>query len=271
METIEARDFRPIIVESGLVEKTHAELVRREQEFEHQEQQLNSLYRVLLEFQRRYQRLITPRSLILNKVRAQLTEAQHLLRGAYAFPGDQAGGRRERRVVMRERNPPSTSFQNREGAISPGNIKRLYREIVRLVHPDHASSDSDRALRHQYMVEVNQAYEVRDHEWLQNILRELRRRVELNHRDGNSARYQLLIRRLDEIEEKLGALASEIESLTRTDLYRVYVEAQQAQAEGRDLLEEMAIELDDEIERTKARGYDILLKLYRRLDASVRN
>jgi hypothetical protein len=253
-----------------LVEKTYADLVRREQEFEREEKRLNALYKELVEFQRRYQRILSPRKAVLDRVRAQVAEAQQLLRAASLSPTPEIAGRRERRKAAEERRLDPDAEPITVGLNSPDALKRLYREIVRQVHPDHATCESDRTLRHQYMIEVNRAYAAHDLEWLQNILRELRRRVDLSPRDGHAARYQLLIRKLDDVEGKLSAVVAELESLSQTELYRVYVRAEQARAEGRNLLEEIALDLDDEIDQTKARGYDILLKLYRHLDAGVR-
>jgi hypothetical protein len=49
-------------------------------------------------------------------------------------------------------------------------MRRLYRTLARLVHPDRASSPEDRALREEVMRQANQAKEARDLNWMQQLL-----------------------------------------------------------------------------------------------------
>lgn len=49
-------------------------------------------------------------------------------------------------------------------------MRRLYRTLARLVHPDRATDASDRARREEVMRQANQAKEARDLVWMQQLL-----------------------------------------------------------------------------------------------------
>lgn len=53
------------------------------------------------------------------------------------------------------------------------HLRKLFRMIAKLVHPDFSDSDEDRILRHKLMSELNQAYENRDEGRLRQILQSL--------------------------------------------------------------------------------------------------
>jgi DnaJ-class molecular chaperone len=50
------------------------------------------------------------------------------------------------------------------------DLKRLYREIAKRIHPDLATDDAERAKRNQLMAEVNRAYADGDEARLRAIL-----------------------------------------------------------------------------------------------------
>ena len=49
-------------------------------------------------------------------------------------------------------------------------MRRLYRTLARLVHPDRASNPDDRARREEVMRQANEAKEARDLAWMQQLL-----------------------------------------------------------------------------------------------------
>jgi hypothetical protein len=49
-------------------------------------------------------------------------------------------------------------------------MRRLYRTLARLVHPDRATDSADRARREEVMRQANQAKEARDLVWMQQLL-----------------------------------------------------------------------------------------------------
>ena len=51
-------------------------------------------------------------------------------------------------------------------------LQKLYREAVKLCHPDLAVGDADRARRHRWMIKANQANQQRDADTLQFIIEE---------------------------------------------------------------------------------------------------
>ena len=70
--------------------------------------------------------------------------------------------------------------------------------------------------------------------------------------DGVGAELVRVIRKIAQIERRLQAIESIIAQLRSSDLYRLKTEVEKAEAEGRDLLNEMVLRLDQQI--TDRRG-----------------
>ena len=102
------------------------------------------------------------------------------------------------------------------------------------------------------MAELNKAYEECNEERIRQILDEWRSSPE--HIRGDDAAGQLIrvIRKIAQARKHLDGIKSEVEGLTRSELYRLKEQIQEAAARGQDLFAEMAQQLDNRIEQTKA-------------------
>ncbi len=93
-------------------------------------------------------------------------------------------------------------------------LRRLYRILARLLHPDLARDDHDRAQREHLMRLVNQAWERRDTEQLQRLVAVWSAAEELAHSsDLDDLRRCLAQREVEEIQ-----LARRLRELERSDL-----------------------------------------------------
>ncbi len=132
-------------------------------------------------------------------------------------------------------------------------LKKLYREAAKRLHPDLATDDDDRTRRQRFMAEANRAYEEGDAPRLRDILREWEHSPDAVKGDGVAAELIRVIRQIAQVRERLRGLDTAIERLRSSDLYRLSGEIESADAEGRDLLADMALHLHRRIAEAEAR------------------
>ncbi len=103
------------------------------------------------------------------------------------------------------------------------------------------------------MAELNKAYEACDGEQLRQIFDEWRSSPEHVQGDDTAARLVRVIREIAQVHKRLGAIKAETKELADGDLRRLMEQVQDTSTRGRDLLAEIASQLDVRIEEAKAR------------------
>ncbi|MCL6589496.1 MAG: J domain-containing protein [Firmicutes bacterium] len=139
------------------------------------------------------------------------------------------------------------------------NIKKLYREVAKRIHPDLATDDKKRIQYQQLMAEANRAYEEGDEVRLQAILHQWESSPESVKGDGPGAMLIRVIRKIARVRERLHAIEEEMDQLKETPLFQLKMKVEEAERKGRNLLSEMAVFLTQQIAR--AREQLIILKL----------
>ena len=119
------------------------------------------------------------------------------------------------------------------------DLKKLYREAAKRVHPDTATDEKDRARRERLMKEVNAAYAASDEDALRRILAGLDTSPDAVQGSGIGADLIRVLRQLKQIRDRIAAIEQEIESLSETDLAQLKAKADVAASHGTDLLAEM--------------------------------
>lgn len=126
-------------------------------------------------------------------------------------------------------------------------VRRLFRDVAKAIHPDLARDTGARHRRHSLMIEANRAYALGDEEQLRAILEAWKRSPEAVQGTDQDAMRLRLVRRLDQVEEHLQALAAELASLTDTSLWKLKVMVDQETAQGKDLIRDMVRRLKRDI------------------------
>jgi len=127
------------------------------------------------------------------------------------------------------------------------NIKKLYRDIARLIHPD-LGNDENREKRQEIMSEVNKAYEEGDEERLKEILKEWKQSEGVVEGEGVAYDLVRLIRKIARIEDRIKNIDNEMDTIKSSDLYKLQTEVEDAQKKDRDLLQEMVEEIQEDID-----------------------
>ncbi len=124
--------------------------------------------------------------------------------------------------------------------IPSAELKALYREVAKQVHPDLATDEADRQKREHLMAEANAAYQRGDANALRRILEEYESSPESVRGIGIAADLVRVIRQIGQVRSRLSQIELEIASLIDSDIAKLRAKVDAARAEGRELLTEMA-------------------------------
>jgi hypothetical protein len=132
-------------------------------------------------------------------------------------------------------------------------MKRLYREAAKRIHPDLASEAKDRSRREILMAEVNRAYETGDESTLTKILTGYEHSPEAVKGDDAGAELVRVIRRISQAKLRVVEIDTEMRDMQVSELYKLKLRLDEAQHLGRNVLDEMAASVTAQIVRAKAR------------------
>jgi len=124
-------------------------------------------------------------------------------------------------------------------------LKRVYRRLARVLHPDLAQDDAARARLGDLMSKVNAAYAKGDRTTLEVMAEKVGAGEPLDELSPEE-RLAHLARRTATIENVAASLRREKAKLTRTDTFRLRAEALAREEAGRDWFDETKTELERE-------------------------
>jgi hypothetical protein len=251
------------------LEKKRAELVKLQALLADRELDLATIQAELHVFEQRYLRIVGARYAELDEIRAQVAAAQSRLHPDNKAAREEAEQARDQARESAGAAADAQSTEPRPKFKPSDELKQLYRDLARKLHPDLATDPKERERRHQWMVEVNRAYETGNEERLQFLLHDWNRSPESIKEEGVGAELIRLIRQIAQAEERIAAIEVEISELKAAELAELKDRVEQAENEGRDLLAEMAEEIDEEIINAKAEGFSTLMKVIRMLEAEA--
>jgi DnaJ-domain-containing protein 1 len=212
--------IRKLTPEQEELERKKAELAELGTELVEKELSLATFQAELNSFENEYMRVIGTRYTELDRIEAQINEY----------------------IALQE--------SNQDFKPSP-ELKKLYREVAKKIHPDLTTDDEERQRRQILMAEANQAYENGDLEQLQAILQDWESSPESLTGEGISFDLIRIIRQIAQSRERLKIIQTEIQLLEQTELGQLRKKILQAKETGQDLLAEMANELDEQINNLK--------------------
>jgi hypothetical protein len=133
------------------------------------------------------------------------------------------------------------------------DIKTLYRQLARRYHPDLARNDADRILSNEQMKGINQAYEAGD---LRTLMRlaglTVQYRVDVAQLFHPDTHPDEPLSDLERVNRKLREVHHQIIRLSSLPIVKLSLDVKLARHQGRDLLGEMASELQYKLARKMA-------------------
>jgi hypothetical protein len=140
---------------------------------------------------------------------------------------------------------------------SPGeSFKELYRRVAKAIHPDLSTNEEEKKWRQRLMAEANSAYAKKDRKSLRAILRQWENGPVSRMGRDLTAELALVRRDISWVLERIRVVEAEIDTLKKSDLYRLLLEVEKANSEGTDLLGEMVRNIDEEIRSIRTRLYE---------------
>ena len=228
-----------------------AELATLEGELAERELELATLQKELRAFERTYLCTVGPLYAELDDLEARLAEInarQHPTDPSYVERATHA------RSKAAESARALTTVDDVQANTAPGEeLKGLYREIARQVHPDLAPDDASRPRRTRLMAEANAAYAIGDVAKLRAILDEWHSSPELVEGVGVAAELVRAIRKIHQIHRRLTELDAALSALRQSPFHSIAKDVAIAREQGRDLLAEMATDLKRQIDAARAR------------------
>lgn len=126
-------------------------------------------------------------------------------------------------------------------------VRKLFREVAKIIHPDRALDQHARDRRHALMIEANRAYALGDEEQLRGILAAWESSPEaVTGSDAASTKLRLT-RRAAQIESQLEAVATEVAELEGTPLWELKAMVDEAAIRGKDIVADMVRRLKRDI------------------------
>jgi hypothetical protein len=126
-------------------------------------------------------------------------------------------------------------------------VRRLFRDVAKLIHPDLAPDETTRDRHHRMMIEANKAYAVGDEERLRWILESWQQSPESVQGSDDDATRLRLIRRIAQIEEQLVICGSEMDRLKDSPMWKLKAMIDEAAGNGKDLVRDMVVRLKRDI------------------------
>jgi hypothetical protein len=243
-----------LTTEEEELERKKARLAELEGRLADRELELASFRAELVYFEKSYLQTVGRRYAILDELKAKIAEA----RAKKEPRSDDASGKAREARQKAQESARAAGEVNAEGQLpddadSPVKPKRsesldkLYRRAAKLLHPDLTLDAEERKKRHRVMAELNSAYARGDEEQIRAILREWESSPENVQGDGPGAELIRVIRKIAQVEKRLNVIAADIDEHRQAELFNLKLQVEDAFAHGRDLLKELADDVDEQI------------------------
>jgi len=219
------------------------------------ELELVDLRSQLAAFEGRYLRQVGTLYADLDDWKARISELEAELHPSAASTAQAEEAREHARQTYEQAHGGASKVK--DFSRSP-ELKRMYREAAKRIHPDLATDSADRDRRTRFMAEANHAYEAGDVEALQRILDEFQDGGDVVTGEGIGAELIRIIRQISLAKARLSTIEQELAALRKSEIALLKKQAEEMQQEGRDLLAELATAVREQIELAKKKHESLL-------------
>jgi hypothetical protein len=130
-------------------------------------------------------------------------------------------------------------------------MKAVFRQAVKLMHPDRATTEAERTRRDTIMAKVNVAYSEGNQTEIERLIREFGEDPEAITGEDVAARLVKSIRRIAQLRRRLGVIAEELDILKEDDLYELMITVNEAVDMGSNPLDSLEQNLLQELSELK--------------------
>ena len=226
--------------ESEQLSKMRDELSALEEELAFGELELHTLKLEMDSFQLKYMQTVGVLLAELDRVNDQIAQIEEQLN-----PRDEETKKaaEEAHARAEESWRTSNNILKAEPKVQPTeDLKKLYWEVARKIHPDLCTDERDKARRQKLMVDANVAFESGDEEKLRAILLDWVS-AGSEKEPGDTSDILHVTRMIARIQKRLEEIQSKIAEIKGSELNELHGRVRAAGAKGRDLLQDMAEEI----------------------------
>jgi hypothetical protein len=126
-------------------------------------------------------------------------------------------------------------------------IRKLFRDVAKIIHPDLARDADALGRRHALMAEANRAYADGDEAQLRLILESWERSPEAVQGHDPTAQRLRLTLRIEQLEARLAGVERELDEIEASPVSALKAKVDEAAVNGRDLIAEMVKRLERDV------------------------
>lgn len=254
VDTLSRLPQKALTPEDEELQRKKARLAELEAQLSDSELELASFRADLIHFEKRYLQTVGRRYALLDELKAKIAEARAKQNPRSQDARDHAQQARakahESARAAGHAGPDEPATDDPPSAAKPmrsASLDKLYREAARLLHPDLTLDGEEKKKRHRLMAEINDAYARGDEERVRAILRHWHASPENVQGDGPGAELVRIIRKIAQVETRLKTIATELEQLRLGELGKLKQQVDEAQAAGRDLIQDLVERLERDV------------------------
>lgn len=233
------------------LETKQAELEQLKGQLADKELELATLEASLASFSQRYSRIVGIKFAELDRIEAEIAEK---LAARNPSDSEKVCHAQEARARATETEASlGEALSVSDQAPKSDELKKLYREAAKKMHPDLTDDPVDRERRQNFMARANDAYRLGDENALRHLLEEWQYSPETVKGQGLQAELVRAIRRIAQGRKRLLEIDSRLADLSSSDLFRLRQRVLASEEAGGDLLREMSESVETQIRNARMR------------------
>ncbi|KMP12537.1 hypothetical protein UR09_00265 [Candidatus Nitromaritima sp. SCGC AAA799-A02] len=240
------------------------ELNELQQELAEKELELSTLKSELNQFERLYNQMVGSKYAELDDVKAQILElAAKMYPKADGFRAEADAAREQARQSAEETFEEDAEPLSPEEKFKPTeDLKKLFREVAKKIHPDLASDEKERKQRHDLMSKLNEAYDRIDAAAIRAILIEWEAGDHSSKNLSVGAQLVRTVRQIAQVRKRMRGISRDIEELENSNMFELRNNIESARKEhGKDLLQEMSDDIEGQIRSIKDKVKNLIDEL----------
>lgn len=224
---------------------------------------LSTLKAELNQFDRLYNQRVGSKYTELDSVKAQILEmATRMYPNSDHFRAEAETAREQARQSAEETLSDNEEPLSPESKFNPGeDLKKLFRDVAKKIHPDLASDEEEEKMRHDLMSQLNEAYDRLDAEAIRVILIEWEAGDHSAKHLGIGVQLVRTLRQITQIRKRMGKISRTMDELESSDMYEMKTKIESARKQGADLLQELADDIEGQINSIKEKVKTLIEEL----------
>lgn len=239
------------------LEEKHRLLEELESDFANHQLEYSTLAGEINSFRNRYYLRVGSLYARLDTIRAEIREFL-----SRKTPDDKAASQEAehaRQQAQQTWEEVNSAVEDDPVSFQPSaDLKQIYRQAAKLIHPDRATNEEDRQLRDRLMAEINANYANGNVEAIAEIVERYRDRLNAAETDDIGTQLVRAIRSIAQTRERIASLIQAVADLTTSEWAKFKAEIEDGEARGEDPLSQLADKLHADFLVEQQRLNDLL-------------